>query len=155
MNSQQAKASALLLCVKASCTISIAHHTSQDNKPSCCHPLTSIASAYNAASKLLSLIASASQAELTWQQGWAIKHCPNLPPPFSSTPRFPVPPNATVYLVLLVQAVVNEDTTADALLLHKENERLRKELEMFRQLQQVTLCCHHCHCSSTPAALVT
>jgi len=32
---------------------------------------------------------------------------------------------------------VNEDTTADALLLQKENERLRKELEMYRQLQQV------------------
>lgn len=36
-----------------------------------------------------------------------------------------------------MQAVVNEDTTADALLLHKENERLRKELGIFRQLQQV------------------
>ena len=35
------------------------------------------------------------------------------------------------------QAVVNEDTTADALMLQKENARLRKELEMFRQLQQV------------------
>ena len=35
------------------------------------------------------------------------------------------------------QAVVNEGTTADALLLQKENERLRKELEMYRQLQQV------------------
>ena len=32
---------------------------------------------------------------------------------------------------------MNEDTTADALLLQKENERLRKELEMYRQLQQV------------------
>lgn len=37
----------------------------------------------------------------------------------------------------MVQAVVNEDTTADALLLQKENERLRKELDMFRQVQQV------------------
>ncbi len=34
---------------------------------------------------------------------------------------------------------MNEDTTADALLLQKENERLRKELEMYRQLQQVCL----------------
>ena len=33
---------------------------------------------------------------------------------------------------------MNEDTTADALQLQKENERLRKELEMFRQLQQVS-----------------
>ena len=32
---------------------------------------------------------------------------------------------------------MNEDTTADALLLQKENERLRKEVEMYRQLQQV------------------
>ncbi|KAL0052764.1 hypothetical protein WJX82_007311 [Trebouxia sp. C0006] len=40
------------------------------------------------------------------------------------------------------KAVVNEDTTADALLLQKENERLRKELEMYRQLQQA--------CTPTP-----
>ena len=32
---------------------------------------------------------------------------------------------------------MNEDTTADALLLQKDNERLRKEVEMYRQLQQV------------------
>ena len=59
---------------------------------------------------------------------------------------FPCPPGPqhppcsfipTVRLVLLVQAVVNEDTTVDALLLQKENERLRKELGLFRQLQQV------------------
>ncbi len=36
-----------------------------------------------------------------------------------------------------VQAVVNEDTTADVLMLQKENERLRKELDIFRHLQQV------------------
>ena len=76
---------------------------------------------------------------------------PPPPPP----PLFLLLPNYTVYCALLWQAVVNEDTTADALLLHKENERLRKELDMFRQLQQVTPCCHHCHCSSTPAAFVT
>ncbi|KAL0021379.1 hypothetical protein WJX77_010218 [Trebouxia sp. C0004] len=40
------------------------------------------------------------------------------------------------------KAVVNEDTTADALLLQKENERLRKELEMYRHLQQA--------CTPTP-----
>ena len=40
--------------------------------------------------------------------------------------------------LLLLQAVVNEDRTSDALLLQKENERLRKELDMFRQLQQVS-----------------
>ncbi|KAL0036686.1 hypothetical protein WJX79_005705 [Trebouxia sp. C0005] len=40
------------------------------------------------------------------------------------------------------KAVVNEDTTADASLLQKENERLRKELEMFWQLQQA--------CTPTP-----
>ena len=47
--------------------------------------------------------------------------------------------------VLLLQAVVNEDSTADALVLQKENHRLRQELDMFRQLQQVMLrplnCC--------------
>ena len=58
------------------------------------------------------------------------------------------------------QAVVNEDTTADAAVLQKENERLRKELDMYRQLQQVCSpslqlcmllnsrqCCSYIHCS--------
>lgn len=42
--------------------------------------------------------------------------------------------------------MVNEDTTADALMLQKENARLRKELEMFRQLQQVGAIAQ-CSCS--------
>lgn len=40
------------------------------------------------------------------------------------------------------QAVVNEDTTADAVALQRENERLRLQLEMYKELQKVshTLC---------------
>ena len=62
-----------------------------------------------------------------------------LPPPLLSLSPLLFRFIPTVRLVLLVQAVVNEDTTADALLLQKENERLRKELGIFRQLQQVPL----------------
>ena len=39
--------------------------------------------------------------------------------------------------VPVLQAVVNEDTTADAALLQTENARLRRELNMFRHLHQV------------------
>ena len=55
----------------------------------------------------------------------------------------------------MVQAVVNEDTTADAASLQKENGRLRKELEMYRELQRVTIVdarivlCRHCSACST------
>lgn len=53
----------------------------------------------------------------------------------------------------MVQNVVNEDTTADALLLQKENERLRKELDMFRQLQQVIHPC--CSLVACPLLICT
>ena len=43
----------------------------------------------------------------------------------------------SAHAIPLLQAVVNEDSTADALLLQKENDRLRRELDMFRPLQQV------------------
>lgn len=38
---------------------------------------------------------------------------------------------------LSVQAVINEDMTADAVSLQKENELLRQGLEMYRELQRV------------------
>lgn len=59
----------------------------------------------------------------------------------------------------MVQAVVNEDTTADAASLQKENERLRKELEMYRELQRVRVVdakialCKHCSACPTCAHL--
>lgn len=48
-----------------------------------------------------------------------------------------VPNGLSVNHLGCLQAVVNEDTTADATALQKENFRLRKELEMYRELQKV------------------